>query len=434
MIDARDDLTGLNHRRSFIGALGRQLGYANERQSLVGLIVADIDDFSRINGAHGYEFGDRLLCHVAGKLREMARKHDYVARISGDRFAMILPGVMNQGHVELAISKLFRLLDVHFEHGNARVRVNLTVGAAICPQHASQADHLLRQAEKALMAARVLEQRVQFPADSGSIDAISEFWDIEIELKGAIQRGEMQMYYQPKLDSKTLLPIGAEALMRWKNRSRGAISPSVFIPIAERTGQIKSLTLWALNTALRQASEWQHPLGNLSLAVNIPPELVAQHDLPDIVHSALKLWGSEHVQLTLEITERSLVGDPKHSFDILTQLRAMGVKISLDDFGTGYSCLAYFKDIPADELKIDHSFVSSMLTDSASADITSLIIDLAHRFDLSVVGEGVENEPTLRALQQRHCDVLQGFLFGQAMPSSEFAEWIAKWCAERPIR
>lgn len=424
----------MNHRRSFIGALGRQLGYANERQSSVGLIVADIDDFSRINGAHGYEFGDRLLRHVAGKLQEMARKHDYVARISGDRFAIILPGVMNQGHVELAINKLFRLLEVHFEYGNARLKVNLTVGAALSPQHATQADHLLRQAEKALMSARVLERRVQFAADRGDTDALSEFWDIEIELKGAIQRGEMQMHYQPKLDGKSLLPTGAEALMRWNNGSRGAISPGLFIPIAERTGQIKSLTLWALNTALRQASEWQHPLGKLSVAVNIPPELVAQHDLPDLVHSALKLWGSEHVQLTLEITERSLVGDPKHSFEILSQLRAMGVKISLDDFGTGYSCLAYFKDIPADELKIDHSFVSNMLSDTASADIASLIIDLAHRFDLSVVGEGVEDEPTLRALQQRNCNEMQGFLFGKAMPSSEFSQWLTRWCTERPIR
>lgn len=432
MIDAKDDLTGLNHRRAFIGALRRQIGYANERQSNLALIVADVDDFSRINGAHGYDFGDQLLRHVALKLQQMARKHDYVARIGGDRFAVILPGVMNQGHVELAIGKLLRLLDLPFESGNTRVKVNLTVGSALCPLHASQADYLLRQAEKALVSARALGQRVQFPADTGGTDLLSEFWDIEIELKGAIERGEMHMHYQPKFDGARLLPVGAEALMRWNNRSRGAISPNVFIPIAERTGQIKTLTLWALNTALRQASEWQHELGSMSLAVNIPAELVTQHDLPELVHSALKLWGSEYVQLTLEITERSLVKDPKHSFKILTQLRELGVKISIDDFGTGYSCLAYFKDIPADELKIDQSFVFNLLSDNASADITWLIIDLAHRFGLNVVAEGVENVATLRVLQQHRCDVLQGFLFSAAMSNAEFSAWLARWGCGQP--
>jgi len=198
----------------------------------------------------------------------------------------------------------------------------------------------------------------------------------------------------------------------------------VFIPIAERTGQIKALTIWAMNTALRQASEWKHPHGKLSVAVNVPAELVTQHDLPDLVENALKLWGRDNVQLVLEITERSLVVAPEHTFKILTRIRNMGVKISIDDFGTGYSCLAYFKNIPADELKIDKSFVEGLLEDPACAEIMSVIIDLAHRFGLSVVGEGIENQQTLDELQRLRCDVAQGYMLGKPMLWAEFQKWL----------
>jgi EAL domain-containing protein (putative c-di-GMP-specific phosphodiesterase class I) len=210
------------------------------------------------------------------------------------------------------------------------------------------------------------------------------------------------------------------------------VSPDVFIPIAERTGQIKKLTMWALNTALRQSSEWQHDWGKLSVAVNLPGELATQRDLPDLVESALRLWGKDNIQLVLEITERSLM-DRVHGFDILTGIRALGVEISIDDFGTGYSCLAYFRDIPADELKIDKSFVTRMLTDRASADITSLVIDLAHRFGLTVAAEGVEDGPTLDALRTSGCDVAQGYLLGKPMPPAAFQAWLQAFRSETAL-
>jgi EAL domain-containing protein (putative c-di-GMP-specific phosphodiesterase class I) len=226
--------------------------------------------------------------------------------------------------------------------------------------------------------------------------------------------------------------MGAEALVRWQHRTRGPLSPELFIPVAERTGQIRPLTLWAMNTALRQASEWSHSLGRISVAVNVPPELVAQPDLPELVESALKLWGREHVQLALEITERSLVAAPERSFRILSRIRELGVKISIDDFGTGYSCLAYFRNIPADELKIDKNFVSGLLEDPACVEIASVIIDLAHRFGLSVVGEGVEDEATMAALKERHCDLAQGFLYGRPMTHEQFQHWLDEGAGSAP--
>jgi EAL domain-containing protein (putative c-di-GMP-specific phosphodiesterase class I) len=230
-----------------------------------------------------------------------------------------------------------------------------------------------------------------------------------------------------------LRPVGVEALMRWTSRTRGVVSPDVFIPIAERTGQIKVLTIWAMNTALRQSAEWQHPFGNLSVAVNVPAELVAQPDLPDLVENALKLWGHrELVQLAIEITERSLVAAPEHSFGILSRIRELGVKVSIDDFGTGYSCLAYFRNIPADELKIDKSFVAGLLGDPACVEIASVIIDLAHRFGLTVVGEGVEDEATMAVLRERKCDVAQGYLCGRPMTTEQFQYWLDERDPARP--
>jgi EAL domain-containing protein (putative c-di-GMP-specific phosphodiesterase class I) len=329
---------------------------------------------------------------------------------------------MNKGHVELAIQKLFRCLDVPFESGGTRLKLQVSAGAAVCPLHATHADYLLRQAEVSLESARALGQQFQFAPDHEKDTGLSKLWDLEIELAGAAERGELAMHYQPKLRARDRMPVGAEALMRWHHRGRGTIAPDLFIPVAEQTGHIRTMTMWALNTALRQAAEWN--TGPISVAVNVPAMLVARHDLPDLVENALNLWGKPHVQLVLEITERSLVTDPLHCFRILSRLRDMGVHISIDDFGTGYSCLAYFKDIPADELKIDKSFVSSLLTEPASADITWLIIDLAHRFGLSVVAEGVEDEYTFQALAQHGCEIVQGHLFAAAMPPDTFKRWL----------
>jgi diguanylate cyclase (GGDEF)-like protein len=419
-----DVLTGLGSRRNFLTALARQVSHANDKRSALALLVIDIDGFAQINGAFGFEVGDQLLRHLAQQLRHVARPHDYLARIGDNRFALILTRLMNQGHAELAIQKLFRLLEVPFQTPAARLNVVVTVGAALCPAHASHPDFLLRRAEAAVIRARRERQRHAFAPDSARDHDVSDLWDLEMQLGGAIERGEMVMHYQPQVRTSDLQPAGAEALMRWNSLARGVVSPELFIPLAERTGQIKKLTVWALNTALRQAAQWPPGDGPLSVSVNLPGTLATQPDLPDLVEDALGLWGSDRVQLVLEITESSLM-DTAHAFAALARIRALGVKISIDDFGTGYSCLAYFRNLPADELKVDRSFVSSLLTDPASADIVQLIVGLAHRFGLSVAAEGVEDEATLHALTRQGCDIAQGFLLGKAMPTAEFERWLA---------
>jgi diguanylate cyclase (GGDEF)-like protein len=423
MSGIEDDLTGLHGRRSFLALLRRHIGFANDRQETMALVVVDIDGLSRINAALGCAVGDRVLQHLAVQLRKVARTRDYVGRIGGDRFALLLPRIMNAGHAELAVQKLFRLLDTPFTDGKHKLRLSATAGIALCPQHATHYDFLLRLAERAITRARASARRTAFAEGGVEDGGLSEFWDIEIELDTAIESGQLALHYQPQLRLADLRPVGVEALMRWQSPRRGEIPPGIFIPVAERTGQIKKLTVWALNTALRQAAHWRHPWGGLSVAVNVPAELMVQQDLPDLVENSLRLWGSDGIRLVLEITERSLM-DARHSFDILSRVRALGAAVSIDDFGTGYSCLATFKGIPADELKVDRSFVHGLLTDEASSHITNLVIDLAHRFGLTVAGEGIEDEQTLAALRARGCDIGQGYLFAKALPADQLQTWL----------
>ncbi|MBS0193079.1 MAG: EAL domain-containing protein [Proteobacteria bacterium] len=250
-------------------------------------------------------------------------------------------------------------------------------------------------------------------------------------MANAIDRGELSMFYQPQVRLSDRSVVGVEALMRWNNRNRGMVPPDVFIPLAERTGHIRKMTLWAMNTVLRQTSQWRHDWGQLSVSVNMPSELVAHSDLPDMVHNALQLFGSDAIRPMIEITERSLmVGD--RALAQLHRIREMGVRVSIDDFGTGYSCLAYFHKVPANELKIDKSFVSRLLTDTASADIAMLIIDLAHRFDLDVVAEGVEDEATCEKLASSGCDVVQGYYFAKPMPADVCEHWLQTFGKDVP--
>ncbi len=423
---SRDELTDLPDRRAFVELLRQRTREAGEDGSNLGLLVIDIDRFTQINVAYGFSFGDRVLCHLAERIGEVGRAQDTLARIGDNRFALVLPRLMNRGHGELAAQKLLRLLEVPFELEDVRLRVPVTVGGALCPQHASHAGGLLGKAELALAIARHESARYRFAPDAADAGALSDQWGLELELANAIDRDELSMYYQPQVSIVGRRVTGVEALMRWKSRSRGMVPPDVFIPLAERSGQIRKMTLWALNTVLRQVSRWTHDWGPLTASVNVPSELVAQVDLPDMLHNALQLFGSDAVKPMIEITERSLMAGDR-ALAQLQRIREMGVHISIDDFGTGYSCLAYFHKIPADELKIDKSFVSRLLSDTASADITMLIIDLAHRFNLDVVAEGVEDRATLDKLASSGCDVAQGYFFAKPMPADACEAWLREF-------
>lgn len=427
----RDPITGLFNRQQFLHILESEINEGNEHQIPIGLIVIDIRDFKRFNRLFGYAAGDLVLQAVAKILEQVKRRQDQIARIGDNQFALILSGVMNSGHAQLAAFKLQRLLDIPIQLEREQVRCSAHIGVALCPDHATGPDVLLQEAEKALAQARYSEHRVRV-AERREEEDISEDWDIELELVDSIRKSQLRVYFQPKISLTTYKPIGAEALVRWDSPSRGLLAPMMFIPVAESIGFIKPLTEWMLNSALRLSGQWTKRWGELEVSVNIPTRILEQADFADIVLSARELWQPENVTLYLEVLEQSFVGDVKYTTSKLKSLRAEGIKVSIDDFGTGYSSLAYFRDIPADQLKIDRSFVFGLLKDKASENVVDLIINLAHRFDLSVVAEGVEDRDTLAALADMQCDAVQGYVFARPMPAEEFQDWLSSYQVAAP--
>jgi diguanylate cyclase (GGDEF)-like protein len=423
-----DVITGLFSREQFFRILEKQVKSANEYKVSTALLVIEIQRFRAINVNYGYSAGDEVLKSFAELLGKIQRQGDYAARIGNDCFALLLTRVVNPGHAKLAAFKIQQLLEIPLEIGGSEIRYNAVIGIALCPLHTSRPEGLLTIAEEALEYAKRKQQKLGF-LDHDKKSEISEHWDIEYELRGAIDRSEFAVFFQPKLSilNRRPVPMGAEALVRWNSRSRGLVPPGVFLQVAENMGLMKPLTIWMLNSALRLSQRWPEKWGNLVVSVNIPPDIVSQADFVDIVLSTTNLWKSERITLCVEILEQSMVQDPNETFDKLKELREHGIKISIDDFGTGYSSLSYFRDIPADELKIDKSFVFNLLQNESNLNIVGLIIDLARRFGLSVVAEGVENRETLEKLIALKCDQVQGYFFSRPIPSDEFLVWLSKF-------
>ncbi|MBF0471568.1 MAG: bifunctional diguanylate cyclase/phosphodiesterase [Gammaproteobacteria bacterium] len=421
-----DPLTRLHNRESYFNLLHKRVTESALNRSTIALLVIDITDFHRINHIHGYEIGDKLLYAFASLLEGVRREQDHLARIGDDQFVLLLRGVMNRGHARLAAMKILKLLELPFELGEIRININVAIGIALCPEHASEPVSLMKLAERALLLAKMSGNLLEF-APEYEKDELSDEWDIEIELEDSIEKSQLLPYYQPKVSLKTGKPVGAEALIRWNSPSRGFVRPDLFIPTAEKMGFIKPMTNWLMNAILRQSQEWTEKWGPLSVSINIPPLLLLQPDFTATVRSALNLWPNSNVTLCLEIVERSLVSETEYCFQILSQLRAMGLKVSIDDFGTGYSSLSYFKSIPADELKIDKSFVEDLTTDRDNLNLVKLMIHLAHSFGMYVVAEGVEDLPVLTALKRLNCDQIQGYIFSKPLPHQDFCSWLQSY-------
>ncbi|MES9871646.1 MAG: bifunctional diguanylate cyclase/phosphodiesterase [Candidatus Sedimenticola sp. PURPLELP] len=421
-----DKLTHLLDRQHFIPILDEEVAESVEYKVLIALLIIDISRFNRINTYYGQHAGDQVLSAVARILSEVRREGDHIARLGGDQFAMLLSPISNPGHAELAAHKILRLLDVPIQLEEKQIRCSAKIGISTCPLNATEADQLFQTAEKALKLAKQSDEPIGI-IEAKEQDEVSENWDIELELEGAIERSELMIYFQPKISIKTGQPVGAEALIRWNNRSRGIIPPAEFLPVAEELGLIKTFTVWMVNSALRHSAEWTDKFGQLHVSVNIPTGLLAQPDFPDLIESAEQLWKTGNVSLCIEVLEESIIKDTAYTFSMLKELRSNGIKVAIDDFGTGYSSLSYFRDIPTDELKIDQSFIQGLLTDEANSHIVQVIIDLAHRFGLSVVAEGVEEESTLERLKLLDCDIVQGNYYSKPMPAREFQQWIERF-------
>lgn len=391
----------------------------------IGLIIIDIEGFRNVNGSLGFEKGDHILVETLNCLKNTFLNNKYIFRIGNDEFAVILPKLLSANMINIAANKSVKDLAHCYHTINIPFKLSVNVGSAYLSEH-SNADDLLIEAEKSLAAARksgqayLVRDFTEENNEGGMLTLVSEMHD-------ALSNNTLELFYQPKINLKSGLPTHAEALSRWESPSSGQVSPEVFIPIVEKMGRMDDLTKWALNTALRQLKEWPLCWGGLSVAVNVCPSLIDSPDFLKLVTNIIAIWGVDPSMLTLEVTENAIIGDKETGFENLLNFKKQNIKISIDDFGTGYSSLSYFKDIPADELKIDCSFISHMMENEEDRHIVQVIVDLAHKFNLSVVAEGVESKETLHALIDIGCDYAQGFYFSKPLPQNQFIDWLKQY-------
>ncbi len=382
-------------------------------RSVLGLV-----ELSPSNNGGPYTNGSsRVLSDVfQDRLKEWVRAKDQWRLLNDNRVCVILNDIGSGGELELAAAKLGRLFDEpHFHLGRA-LPLSVKAGFAEISGGGRDMSTAMEQASLALMQAKNSQRLFDVYTEENCTKSADER-DLLSRLEEALERGELHLYCQPKIHAAYRSLLGAEALIRWHTADKKVITPDRFIDVAERNHIIKPLTWWTIKTAVARLARWPDAL---SIAVNISPRLLLEDEILAVVQDALDIHGVAARRLNLEVTESIMVDNQEVMLGQLGRLREMGVKISIDDFGTGFSSLAYFRDLPVDEIKIDKSFVMRMLESEKDLAIVRAVIDLAHNFSLKVVAEGVENQAIATALAEMRCDILQGYFFDKPLPIDQF--------------
>ena len=414
-----DHLTGLPNRCLIQERMEQQLQISQRDRHPFSIVMIDLDRFKEVNDTLGHHVGDELLTQIGRRFTQMLRQSDTIGRLGGDEFAVILPGT-DAGSARRVTRQLSAALDEPFSLKDATLTVDASMGIAAYPQHGNDVAELLRRADVAMyIAKRNREDCFIYDAkqDVHTLHRLS----LMADLHQALNRDQVQLHYQPKLDLAGGTVVGVEALMRWNHPEHGAVAPDVFIPTLEQTGLIKRYTLWALETACAQRAAWDAAGYNLSMSVNLSMYNLRDTQLVEHIRGLQKKWGPPAGRLILEVTESAVMGDILHVSGIMDDLASIGVEFSIDDFGTGYSSLSHLKRLPVNELKIDRSFVMEMDQDPDDEIIIRSTIDLAHNMGLRVVAEGVESARTLDKLRKLGCDQAQGFHIARPASASAIA-------------
>ena len=390
-------------------------------------MMIDLDRFKEINDTLGHLSGDRVLQEVGRRLRAVARSSDTVARLGGDEFGILAPGIASaEGAARLA-EKLVATLTQELTIGELALEVEASVGIALHPRHGADVETLIRHADVAMYLSKETHQPAVYAPehDHHTTARLTRVAD----LRRALERGELVVHYQLQADATTRQPRGMEALLRWRHPAYGLLGPDQFIPLAERTGLIRQLTLFVLDSALEQCGIWRRQGVDLSVAVNITGRDLLDLGFPDQVAALLTKWDVTPAALELEITENTILTNATRARDVLDRLSELGVRLAIDDFGKGHSSLEHLARLPIDVLKIDRSFVMHMAV-ASNAVIVRSTIDLAHNLGLEVVAEGVETEAAAAHLAALGCDTLQGFLLSRPVPAARLAGLIAALATE----
>jgi diguanylate cyclase (GGDEF)-like protein len=411
-----DDMTGLANRKHFASRLDEALE-DEERAPALAVLFIDVDRFKEINDTLGHDSGNELLAEIASRLDEALAPGELVARVGGDEFA-VLSELAGDERSAVALAERLRAAMVRpYEISGVSLEMQGSIGIALAPGHGVLRDELLRRADIAMYAAkRSGEPEVfQHELDDSSPKRLA----LTGELRQAIERRELVVYYQPQVDLRHGRVRSAEALVRWRHPRRGFLGPDAFLTTAEHAGLMRNVTRYVFEESLQQLRSWRNSGIELRLAINVSGRDLADARFPEEVAQALAEHGIDPAWLELEITESVIMSDRARTSRVLERLADQGLRIAIDDFGVGYASLGYLKDLPAQVLKIDRSFVSSMAVESSSAAIVRSTVDLGHALGLEVVAEGVEMPEHLSRLRANGCDVVQGFLLARPVPAAD---------------
>lgn len=420
-----DPLTSLPNRTLLRDRFEQAAALADREQSGVAMFFLDLDNFTHINDSLGHACGDTLLVSVANRLKKCIRKTDTLSRQSGDEFVILLSNINDVESIEEITQGIISAFTEPFNIDGYTLNITFSAGISVYPHDEKSFDSLLKQADTALYHAKQSGRNIyRFFSGQMNNDAV-EYIQLQGQLHDAIKNKELQLHYQPQIDTNTGEIIGAEALLRWYHPEQGMIPPGKFIPSAERSGLIIPIGEWVLNEACHQAQQWRntHHLPSLVVAVNLSALQFKRGNLVETVTQALEQSGLPAHHLELELTESILLHDVNDVRNTLLSLKKMGVRLSIDDFGTGYSSLSYLKQLAVDKLKIDQSFICDMVDDAGDAAIVKAVIQLGHALDLSVIAEGVEKDTQFALLKELGCDEIQGYLFSPSLPAKEFIQF-----------
>ena len=426
-----DPLTGLPNRSQCTSRLQSAVLASSRTATPMAVLFLDLDHFKRVNDSLGHGVGDELLCLVAARLRRTLRHNEcteatgsttsaFVARLGGDEFVVVLPDLASAEEAGVIASRLIDELQAPMQLAHHSLVITPSIGIAVHPSDGADADTLLRNADLAMYFAKRRGPGSYAYFDPQMNSAVRHRFAIEEKMRGALQRGEFAVHYQPQFDVARGTVAGLEALLRWTNPDLGVVSPAEFIPVAEETGLIAELGEWVIRTACSQAKGWRDQgLPPIRMAVNVSGQQFASREFPQRVAAIVAETGIDPAALELEITESVIMKDEAWAQSALAQLKQIGVCLAIDDFGTGYSSLGRLRHFVVDRLKIDRSFVTNLIDCAEDRAIVMAILSMAKSLAIDVTAEGVENFPQLMFLQENACQEAQGFLFSRALPAAD---------------
>jgi diguanylate cyclase (GGDEF)-like protein len=418
-----DSLTHLPNRPNFIEHLAEAISRSHREPSQTALLFIDLDRFKTINDTLGHDFGDELIKQVAVRIRESVRETDVVSRLGGDEFTVLLPRVTDEIHASIVAKGILARLSGPFRIFGHEVYSSASIGITICPQDGEDANTLLKNADMAMYEAKEQGRNTFRFFTSQMTDRARMFLEVDKDLHRALAEDELRLHYQPIYELPNRRLTGVEALLRWQHPEKGLIMPARFIEVAEETGLIDEIGRWVLRQAFKDAISWvgnDFPAG-FYLSVNISMRQFRGGFDRREVEELLDETGFPAEHLMLELTESLLMSDDRHTRDVLSDLRKLGVRLGVDDFGTGYSALSYLREFPVSTLKIDRSFIQDISANRSNRRLVEAIITMAHGLDLSIVAEGVETSEQHALLSELRCDMVQGHYYCKPVSAERIA-------------